>query len=207
MFCGHATSPSSPPDFTVSPHPWQRNGPGIASDGGPKFDLTQFDQSFFDRLRSRVQQLNAAGIYAGVYLFSGEWLNVYRCQGDGYPLTASNNINGIDDNGGIGSLTMTAPNAITAVQDAFVNKMVDTLNDLPNVVWIVSEEAPGSSAWWNQHHISHLRTYESGKPQRHPIGWAVMTDNNDTTIYNSDADWVAPFARRSPATSCGTGTP
>ncbi len=37
---------------------------------------------------------------------------------------------------------MTAPNAVTAVQDAYVEKMVDTLNDLPNVVWIVSEESP-----------------------------------------------------------------
>ena len=39
---------------------------------------------------------------------------------------------------------MTAPNAITDIQDAFVNKMVDTLNDLPNVLWIVSEEAPAT---------------------------------------------------------------
>jgi len=29
----------------------------------------------------------------------------------------------------------------------------------------------------------------------------------DTTIYNSDADWVAPQARISPTTSCGSGKP
>ena len=207
QFCGLPTTASSPPNFTVAPHPWQRNGPGTASDGGLKFDLSMFNQSFFDRLRSRVQQLNGAGIYAGVYLFSGEWLGAYRCASDGYPLTGSNNINGIDDGGGTGSLTMTAPNAITGVQDAFVNKMVDTLNDLPNVLWIVSEEASGGSTWWNQHQISHLRTYEGGKPLRHPIGWGVMGDFNDTTLYNSDADWVSPYARISPASSCGTGTP
>ena len=206
-FCGLPTTSSSPPSFVVTPHPWQRTGPGTASDGGLKFDLSKFDQAFFDRVRSRVQQLNSAGIYAGVYLFSGEWLNVYRCSGDGHPLTGSNNINGISDGGGIGSVTMTAPNSITALQDLFVEKLVDTLTDLPNVVWIVSEEAPSSSVWWNKHHISHLRTYESGKPQHHPIGLAVLADFNDTFIYNSDADWVAPNTSRSPGTTCGTGTP
>ena len=49
------------------------------------------------------------------------------------------------DRKGIGSITMTAPNAITAFQDAYVEKVIDTLNDLPNVLWIVSEEAPANS--------------------------------------------------------------
>src|SRR5262245_27929494 len=65
---------SNQPDYTVSPLPWLRTGPGNASDGKPKFDLSKYNQAYFDRLRDRVQQLHAAGIYAGVYLFSGEWL-------------------------------------------------------------------------------------------------------------------------------------
>ena len=92
-----------------------------------------------------MQALNAANIYTGVYLFTGEWLNSsFRCSNDGYPFTGANNINGVNDGGGTGSLTMTAPNAITAFQDAFV-EMIDTLNDLPNVLWLVSEEAPQAS--------------------------------------------------------------
>ena len=66
---------TSPPDLTVSPHPWQRTGPGTATDGGLKFDLTKFDQSYFDRLRTRTEMLRNAGIYVGVYLFTGEFLN------------------------------------------------------------------------------------------------------------------------------------
>ncbi len=154
FFCGLPTSASSSSDFAVSSQPWLRTGPGTASDGGLKFDLTMLNQTFFDTLRSRVQQLDASGIYAGVYLFTGEWLNSFRCSNDGYPLTGSNNVNGIDDGGGIGSVTMSAPNSITNIQDAFVDKMIDTLNDLPNVLWIVSEEAPASSTWWNNHLIS-----------------------------------------------------
>lgn len=206
-FCGLPTTASNPPDFTVSPQPWLRTGPGLASDGLPKFDLTQFNQAFFDRLRSRAEQLNSAGIYTGVYFFSGEWLNAFRCVTDGYPFTGSNNINSIDDIGGSNSVTMNSPNAITAIQDALVDKMIDTLNDLPNVIWIVSEEAPTFSGWWNNHIISHARTYEALKPFQHPIGYGVLTDFNDSIQTNSDADWVAPGVSISPTRTCGTGQP
>jgi len=213
-FCGFPAAASSPPDLTVSPHPWLRTGPGNATDGALKFDLSKFDQSFFDRLRTRTRALSNAGIYAGVYLFTGEWLNIFRCSSDGYPFTAANNINGIDDgyaggSKGIGSVTMNAPNAITAFQDAYVEKVIDTLNDLPNVLWIVSEEAPPNSGWWNSHQISHIRAYESGKPHQHPIGYAALIGpgSSDTALYNSNADWVAPSVRISPATSCGSGIP
>jgi hypothetical protein len=206
-FRGLPTTASSPPDFSVTPHPWQRTGPGNASDGKLKFDLTQFNQTYFDRLRDRVQQLDAAGIYAGVYLFSGEWLLRFRFSGDGYPLTGSNNVNGIDDGGGTRAVTMTAPNAITAIQDAYVKKVIDTLNDLPNVLWIVSQEAPPESTWWNSHLIALTRIYEAGKPLQHPIGYGVLADMKDATIMNSDADWIAPAARISPTISRGSGHP
>ena len=53
-FHGLPTTAVSPPDFTVSPLPWERMGPGIATDGKLKFDLTKFNQNYFDRLRDRV---------------------------------------------------------------------------------------------------------------------------------------------------------
>lgn len=211
-FCDLPVNDGKPPEFTVSPQPWQRTGPGRATDGGLKFDLTKFDQSYFDRLRSRTEALNKAGVYAGVYLFTGEFLNLYRCASDGYPFTGANNINGVGDgyvNGaqGNGSIEMTAPNEITWFQDAFVDKVIDTLNDLPNVLWIVSEEAPPTSLWWNDHLIAHVKAYEAGKPYQHPVGYAAPIRTPDSVIYNSAADWVAPDATVSPTSSCGSGKP
>jgi len=214
-FCSLPVTQNSPPDFTVSPQPWLRTGPGKATDDGLKFDLTKFDQSYFDRLRARTEALREAGIYAGVYLFTGEFLNLFRCANDGYPFTGANNVNGIDDGytqgpKGTNSVTMTAPNAITRFQDAYVEKVIDTLNDLPNVLWIVSEEAPDDSTWWNSHQISHVRTYELQKRHQHPIGYAGLIPNTkatDRTLYDSDADWVAPGVRISPTRSCGVGHP
>lgn len=211
-FCNLPVVAGEPPQFTVSPFPWKRTGPGKATDGKPRFDLTQFDDEYFSRVRSRVEALDKAGVYAGVYLFTGEFLNLYRCADDGYPFTGANNVNGVDDGyksgrRGIGAVSMTAPNAITRFQDAFVDKMVDTLDDLPNVLWIVSEEAPPQSLWWNRHLIEHLKSYEATKPHLHPVGYAAPIGVPDAVIYNSDADWVAPLAQVSPAASCGAGKP
>jgi collagenase-like protein with putative collagen-binding domain len=211
-FCGFPATESSPPDLTAGPLPWLRTGPGYATDGGLKFNLAKFNPGFSDRLRARTEALNRAGIYAGVYLFTGEWLNVFRCSSDGYPFTGANNINGVDDGykggkKGTGAITLTAPNAITTFQDAYVEKVIDTLNDLPNVLWIVSEESPANSTWWNDHQIAHVRAYESKKPHQHPIGYAALIGGADATLYNSDADWMAPAARISPAESCGSGRP
>lgn len=213
-FHGLPTTEKSAPDFTVSPFPWMRTGPGLATDGGLKFDLTKFDQAYFDRLRARVKALNDAGIYAGIYLFSGEFLLRFRCPTDGYPFSGANNVNGVDDGyragspeTAVSSVTMTAANDITDFQDAYVKKTIHTLNDLPNVLWIVSQEAPAKSTWWNDHLIALVRKYENGKGHQHPIGYGVLENNKDSILYNSDADWVAPAARISPARTSGTGKP
>jgi hypothetical protein len=213
-FSGLPTTDAHPPDFTVSPFPWMRTGPGLATDGRLRFDLAKFDQTYFDRLRARVLALQGAGIYAGVYLFSGEFLLRFRSPTDGYPFTGANNVNGVDDGyrggspeTGISSVTMTAPNAITSFQDAYVKKTIDTLNDLPNVLWIVSQEAPSKSTWWNDHLIALVREYEQSKNHQHPIGYGVLENSKDSILYNSHADWVAPAVRVSQSRSCGTGKP
>src|SRR3984885_15433988 len=54
-FCSLPSTSSAPPDFTVSPQPWQRTGPGNATDGGLKFDLTKFGKGHFHGLRDRGQ--------------------------------------------------------------------------------------------------------------------------------------------------------
>jgi hypothetical protein len=102
---------------------------------------------------------------------------------------------------------MTRTNVITSVQDVFVRRTIDTLNDLPNVLWIVSEEAPPHSTWWNSHLIALIREYERGKAHQHPVGYAALDSAPDSILYNSDADWVAPTGRISPAKSCGAGQP
>jgi hypothetical protein len=173
---------------------------GNASDGKPKWDLNSYNEAHFDRMRSRAETLLAANIYAIVSLFSGDELGAFRSSTDGYPLTGSNNVNGIDDGytggqSGINSMNMTAPNAITGVQDAFVKKMVDALNDLPNVIWRIDEEGPTGCSWWHEHMIDLIHTYEATKPYQHPVGlggWEGGGTASDSWLFQSGADWVSP---------------
>ena len=106
---------------------------------------------------------------------------------------------------GVGSVTMSTNNAVSNAQDAYVKKVIDTLNDLPNVIWENSEEQPGASmTWWAPHIMGLIRAYEAGgtfdgniyavKPFQHPVGIGSLnySDRNDTTLYASIATWVAP---------------
>jgi IPT/TIG domain/Family of unknown function (DUF6298)/Putative collagen-binding domain of a collagenase len=196
--------------WRMDPWPWLRPGPGVATDGGPKFDLTQFNQTYFARLRARVQQLQQNGIYAIIELFDANQLTSARCSTDGYPFSGPNNINGVSDgyssgSSGAASYTMTSNNTITNFQDAYVKKTVDTLNDLPNVIWQVAEEEPAASmSWWAPHVMGLLRAYEGGgtfegatysaKPFQHPVGIGALNASapNDATLYASTSDWIAP---------------
>jgi len=206
-YCGWNFSGST---WRMGPWPWLRPGPGVATDGNPKFDLTQLNQAYFDRLRARVQQLQASGVCGIVELFDGNQLTSARCSTDGYAFTGANNVNGADDGytsgaAGVNSVTMTANNAITNFQDAYAKKAVDTLNDLPNVIWEIAEEQPGASmTWWAPHMMGLVKAYEGGgvfegstysaKPFQHPVGIGSLNyfDQNDTTLYSSIATWVAP---------------
>jgi hypothetical protein len=58
-------------DYWISPGPYQRTGSGLALDGKPKFDLSQFNQAYFDRMRQRVIDAGSRGIYVSVMLFNG----------------------------------------------------------------------------------------------------------------------------------------
>ena len=77
------------------PGEWLRTGPGNANDGGLKFDLTKFDQSYFDRMRARTITAGQNGIYVSVMLFNGYELQFDTNPIDGDPFSDSNNINHI----------------------------------------------------------------------------------------------------------------
>jgi len=210
-YCGWNVSGST---WKMTPWPWLRTGGStgtqIASDGNLAFDLTQLNQTYFDRLRARVQQLQQNGIYAIVQLFDINQLTYVRCSTDGYPFSGPNNINGVSDGYTSGtnnftSYAMTTNNAISNFQDAYAKKVVDTVNDLPNVLYEVSEEQVSEAmVWWAPHMMGLVQAYEGGgtfegttytaKPFQHPVGIGAMNfgDKNDPGLYASIATWIAP---------------
>jgi hypothetical protein len=180
-----------------SPQPWLRTGPGNATDGLLKFDLSQINQAYFDRLRLRVQKANARGIYVSIMLFDGYHIQFDRRSDDGYPLSGANNINGVDDGGGTRSEDFSViPGTVLAVEENYARKVIDTVNDLPNVLYEIANEAGSYSTGWQQHFIALVKTYEAGKPFQHPVGFTFQySGGSDSALYASSADWVSPAER------------
>ena len=129
----------------MAPQPWARSGPGTARDGKPKFDLTKFDQQFFDRLRQRVVAAGREGIYVGVMLFDGWALHLSPAPDnvEGHPFHADNNVNGVSIQSIRDYQALPLDPQVRSLQEAYIRKVVDILHDLPNVLWEVANESSG----------------------------------------------------------------
>jgi hypothetical protein len=185
-----------------SPHPWVRTGPGNAADGRPKFDLTQFNQAYFNRLRERAILAGNRGHYVGVMLFEG-WSITDKGLGNNpfiyHPFNGPNNVNGIDgdinnDNNGEETRNL-ANTAIVALQQAYIEEVVKALGDLDNLVWEISNEenSTAQTVAWTNHWIDFIHTYEAGRAKRHPVGFTTLfPGGNDSDLNASAADWISP---------------
>ena len=195
-------APWTTDDIWFEPMPYQRpEGSGTALDGKPKYDLEQFNQAYFDRMRTRVIQAGKRGIYVSIMLFDGFSIdNKGTGPGNawpGHPYNIQNNINGIDgdvNNNGKGEETHTLQMpAVTAVQEAYVRKVIDTVNDMDNVLYEISNESHSNSQEWQYHMINYIKSYEATKPKQHPVGMTVeYPDGDNTELFASPADWISP---------------
>jgi parallel beta-helix repeat protein len=177
--------------------PYERTGPGTALDGGLKFDITRFNQAYFDQLRERIVAAGQRGIYVSLILFEGfstqrQVRQVNPWLGD--PFQSENNINGIDadsnrDGRGVEFFTLDSP-SVTALQEAFVRKVADTLNDLDNVLYEISGDTLPSSLAWQTHMVDYLKAYEATKPNQHPVGISQFYPKGIAEVFNSSADWI-----------------
>ena len=186
--------------FRVAPLPWARTGPGNALDGLPKFDLTKFDPDYFDRLRARVRAAGQRGIYVSVMLFEGWGMyhaNRRRTSSVGWawrthPFHPENNINGIDADG---DAATDGPHrlgneAVNAAQAAYIRRVVDTVNDLDNVLYeVINEGGEKDWDWWV---AKTVRDHERTKPKQHPVGITGHGAENLASMLASPADWISP---------------
>jgi Family of unknown function (DUF6298)/Protein of unknown function (DUF4038) len=180
-----------------APHPWARTGPGKALDGKPRFDLRTFDEAYFQRLRSRVEQASRRGIYVSIMLFEGWGLQFVPEGWKAHPFNAANNVSGIGsgldaDGKGLTIYTLAHPE-VTRVQEAYARKVIDTVNDLDNVLFEISNENHPPSTEWQYHFIRFIHDYERTKPKQHPVGMTFQyRGGKNATLMASPADWISP---------------
>ena len=183
--------------LTVAPLPWRRTGPAKALDGKLKFDLTRYDPNYFDRLRKRASEAGERGVYVSVMLFEGWGLQRIKGAWEYHPMNPANNVNGIDGdaNGdGIGVEVHELVNPkVTSIQEAYVRKTIDTLNDLDNVLYEISNENHPASTAWQYHMIRFIHDYERTKPKQHPVGMTFQfKGGSNRALFESPAEWISP---------------
>jgi hypothetical protein len=185
----------------VAPLPWQRSGPGKALDGKPKFDLSKFDQGYFDRLRKRVQAAGERGIYVSVMMFEG-WGLMHGNRGRaapegwawrGHPFNPANNINGLTVDGATdvhGRVHRLGNSAVNDLQAAYIRKVVDTVGEFDNVLFEVINE--GGEKEWDWWVVKTIKDHERTRPKQHPVGITGHGAERLASMLASPADWISP---------------
>lgn len=205
----------------MAPQPWARTGVGEAKDGKPKFDLNSFDEAFFTRLRERVAAAGREGIYVAVMLFDGWGLHLSPAPDnvEGHPFFGDNNVSGINITSIKDYQVLPLDALVRSFEETYIRKVVDTLHDMPNVLWEVANESPGGgsvdkafarmlglkeppdwgdSTQWQYWVIDVVKQHESrqGYTPR-PIGMTMQFPVADQTkvndpLYGSRAEWISP---------------
>ena len=205
----------------MTPQPWPRTGAGKATDGKPKFDLSRFNEAYFDRLRDRVIAAGNRGMYVAVMFFEGWGLHLSPSPDnvEGHPFFAANNVNDVSIRSIVDYQVLPLDPRIRALQEAYIRKVVDTVHDVPNVLWEVANESSGGgkvdkefagflgldeipewgdSTDWQYWVIDFVKRYEQERSyDAHPIGITMQFPVADQTKVNapllaSAADWISP---------------
>ncbi|MBL8851418.1 MAG: hypothetical protein JNG89_17170, partial [Planctomycetaceae bacterium] len=147
--------------------PWKRSEvPGYLV-GGNKFDLSDFNPEYLQRLRGLMTEARDRGVVVELTLFcplysDGEWI--------GSPFHPENNINGIGDWPRDETLTLQHPEVV-AIQEEFTRHIVRELNDFDNLYYEVCNEPyqRGVPDDWQARIVDVIVQTEQSLPHRHLI--------------------------------------
>ncbi|PCH59890.1 MAG: hypothetical protein COC05_05740 [Gammaproteobacteria bacterium] len=192
--------------FFLDPTIYRRSsGSGTALDGGAKFDLTQLNDAYFERLKQRVSDLNDNGVYVIYTLFNS--FDGERKQYREYilfeknPFNINNNINNIDVDTNANDIgeelyRLPLPTHIKAIQEAYIKRVVDTLNPFNNVLYEVCNECLIDSKDWQIWVSESIKNYQGPKTKQHLVGISgIFYGISNIELAQSPAtDWWQPGA-------------
>lgn len=155
--------------------PYLRTGPGTANDGRPKYDLTQFNPLYFERLAAACAAARERGIYLQLILIDA-WIFRVPLIWRYHVFNAANNINGVDGDprgtkqssdpdSGSCSLNNTK---VVAAEKALLARILDSVNDFDNVLFEVANENYYNLEW-ELSMARFVHDYEKNKPRQHLV--------------------------------------
>ena len=169
--------------------------------------MTQWNESYFIRLRERVQKAGDRGIYVSIMFFEAwgiKWAKPGMDPWLYHPMHPDNNVNSISDNPVVSNgrawdfYSLNCPQLLYW-QKEYIKKIIDTVNDLDNVLYEICNEVPyrREAMDWQDHVCEFAKEYEHTMPKRHPVGITTDADDPDNSgLFATHADWISPGAGR-----------
>lgn len=173
----------APEDFLC---PWSRSSEPGPDSVGRKFDLTQWDPAYFERLRQFLEEASQHGIVVEYVFFcpfyeEGMWSRS--------PLHPDNHVNGPAGLKGIRRnevWSLDRHRGLLGLQEALIRKVCRELAGFDNLYYeVCNEPYVGKLPQdWHDHMARCLVEAEKDLPDRHLISWNVANDT--ATIRNPD---------------------
>ncbi len=166
--------------------PWVRSQEAGALDGANKFDLTQFNPAYFERLHQLVQKASELGIVLELTLFcpiydSSQWKLS--------PMNAQNNIQGIGKVSSERLLNADTEEGLLRVQKEFVRKVVSEVNGYDNFYFEICNEPyfGGVTDAWQRLVTDWIVEAEKEMLRKHLI--SVNVANGSGKVENPHESW------------------
>jgi hypothetical protein len=169
--------------------PWARSKVFGYANGGNKFDLTKWDNTYFERLRNFVNEAGKCGVVVELVLFCPFYKDdMWKLS----PMNAVNNINNIGKIERTEVYTLNHPRLL-AVQDKMVDRIVKELRNFDNVYYEICNEPyfGGVTLEWQNHISETIVKTEAKLKTKHSIAQniankseKVIKPNPHVSIFN-----------------------
>jgi hypothetical protein len=170
--------------------PWVRTGSSGAHPvlGGYRYDLDQWDRSYFARLRDYCIKAAEQGVIVEICFFNGMYENRWAFQATYH----ANNIQGVGTCDWDMVQSLTGDAKLVSYQERYLAEITRRLNDLDNVIFHVCDEPwmcrkPAAVFGpWVSRMIDVFRETENTLPKKHLLGQTV-----DLEMSRNEADFSA----------------
>jgi hypothetical protein len=166
-------------DNTLGPKkyicPWKRSDQPGNWDGGNKFDLKQWDEAYFDRLKDFITEAGKHGVVVEYVLFCTLYNDDLWAAN---PLNPKNNVNGVGEYPRREIFNL-QHEEVTAAQDAFVRKVAAELKDFDNFYFEICNEPyfENVTLEWQAHIAQTIADAEKDFPAKHLIAQNIANDH------------------------------
>ncbi len=146
--------------------PWARSNTAGYAGGGNKFDLTQWDDAYFPRMKTFLAQAGQRGIVVEIALFCPFYEDSMWALS---PMNAANNVNGIGNVARDAVYNRGKNGDLQATQEALVKKLVAEVNEFDNLYFEVCNEPyfGGVTDDWQRRIIDLIVAAEKSLPNKH----------------------------------------